>query len=693
MPFRSTTSSSQRSKHLASRRLYTYSLTYRCYCRASTGNTFTFPDSSDIEDEDYDFSDMEEGEQPSSEDGVSVESQSLKSSRAISAIDLTRDDSPVTSSAPIDLTGETPAEKRLMDLMAGRPGDIDDNADPVSNAVYAGNGPILVTSDDEGEEAHFSSDSDDSGSSDICGMENTENSETGDANDDVPMDGIVEEGQETHHLNNIERYTLATHDNHPVILSDLRTRIEASENIMDDDDNQSDFDLSEAGAAGIRALLEDGLLQNHENHSFFSEDENESSSVGPPSDDVTGLEISESPKHVTFARLPSEEASEMTSNFSLCQKKAVRAPVTVGDTNSQIGDLQWRGSQSFVVARQPSPSDAAMVKAAGPASSTAIRVAVANPVDVHHLASQDWRQHTAQYLGDKTGKHAFFAARELNKAQIHGTEKTNTQGSVHPVSETRTREEFQESKKQLSTESTATHREGKKRLPVQNGAPSGDASKFGFHKSTKGYRPSHSTAISALDFRKFVENNSCGTPLTQPAIPPLTSSSFLNDPSQVPVLDRAASPLPDMSSAVKYNESKTSMATISSISAPVQGGRSGFRIDDIIEESSIDQKAKDLKRKADEISDVIEQEVRIWASSPPVEVSNIATDMSVLDSQAATPDEASTIARNTNSDTSEHRPAKRLKKFAEVVGYVALGGAAVGAGMFSLLVATAPDFM
>jgi hypothetical protein len=45
------------------------------------------------------------------------------------------------------------------------------------------------------------------------------------------------------------------------------------------------------------------------------------------------------------------------------------------------------------------------------------------------------------------------------------------------------------------------------------------------------------------------------------------------------------------------------------------------------------------------------------------------------------------------SHAPEPRPVKRFKKLFENVGYAALGGVAVGAGLFSVLVATAPEFM
>ena len=659
------------------------------------------PDYSDIEDEeDYDPSDMEKIEQPSSEDGISMESQSLKSSRAISAIDLTRDDSPVASPAHVDLTGETPAEKKIMGLMASHPDDIDGNADPVSIPLYAGNNPILVDSDDEGDETHFSSESDDqsdeaggsndSESSDICDMDSDAASETVEANKNRPMEGAVE-GANGICLSNTERFALATHEKRPVLLSDLRARIEASDNIMDDDDAQSDFGLSEAGAEGIRALFEDGLLESHKDYPFFEEDANESTSTGP-FDGTRGIELNGSPKNISFASLPSEQAPDTASGASLYQNSAIADCAPVEGMASQIGDLQYRGPQSFATIRRPSPSDVVMVKTAGATTSNSVRVAVTNPVQAQNLMGQDWRQRTAQYLGDKTGKHAFFAARELNKAHIHGAENQagvpgqfDTRCSTDQALEIGNQDESQGIKRQRKCME-------KTRLDSKYQASFSNANEIDLEQSAGSYRPSHSTAINAVDFGKFLGFSGYANLLTKQALPPLTTSAFLDDPSQVPVLQRAASPLLDMTSAVKYNESKASMAALISNSAPPQSVRSGLRIDDIIEEPSLVEKSKDLKRKANEISDIIENESHIWASTE-VEVPGRAADLSVLESQVVAGGEASELTQFTKPDASEHHPAKRLKKFVEVAGYLALGGAAVGAGMFSLLVATAPDFM
>jgi len=52
-----------------------------------------------------------------------------------------------------------------------------------------------------------------------------------------------------------------------------------------------------------------------------------------------------------------------------------------------------------------------------------------------------------------------------------------------------------------------------------------------------------------------------------------------------------------------------------------------------------------------------------------------------------------TPAPSTNPAEPITRAPKRMKRFVEAVGYAALGGAAVGAGLFSVLVATAPDFL
>jgi hypothetical protein len=128
-----------------------------------------------------------------------------------------------------------------------------------------------------------------------------------------------------------------------------------------------------------------------------------------------------------------------------------------------------------------------------------------------------------------------------------------------------------------------------------------------------------------------------------------------------------------MTSAANYNTSKELMTA----SQP----RSRVSIDDIIESSSTQPEPTNLKRKADEISDAIELELRTRGNSSSPDIV-----------QDAIPKELPNPTLLQPYATDAH-PAKRFKKILENVGYAALGGVAVGAGLFSVLVVTAPDFV
>ncbi len=104
--------------------------------------------------------------------------------------------------------------------------------------------------------------------------------------------------------------------------------------------------------------------------------------------------------------------------------------------------------------------------------------------------------------------------------------------------------------------------------------------------------------------------------------------------------------------------------------------------------------AQSLKRKADDISDANDAELRIWAQSSTSSSDDQMGSGDVADSKApATVSSPGTETFLVAPDAPAPRPTKRLKKLLENVGYAALGGVAVGAGLFSVLVATAPEFL
>ncbi|KAF4632318.1 hypothetical protein G7Y89_g5809 [Cudoniella acicularis] len=658
------------------------SLDFVPYKTPNTG-TFAFPDSSEIDDEDeYGFSDGNmDDQEPSSEDDVSIEMQpSVKVSKAIHAIDLTMEDSPApTSSIRIDLTGEapveTPAENRIMGLMAGRPADIDNTADPVSIALYAGNHAILVDSEEEYGDDHFSSDSedqseindsDDSNSPDENEMLHNSESEDSDANEEVAIgedffdDTDVEDENED--MEPLTRFAIATETDRSILLADQAS---IEEDAMDDDDEGSDFGLSEAGEAGLRALFDDGTQ-----HSIS--DASEVSLSAKPSADskheaVEDLYTAEPQKPIVPSSQPTTKNSEVDSDF--CWSSPIKESLfTINAPDGTVPD-----APTLLTARQPSPSDAAMVKSALPKRTSQSM----DDVPIFQSQASNYGQ-LAQALGEKTGKHAFFEARENNKARVSATVEKKTD---------KTFERFVSPSFSLfSRDPPSQDNSQKPTFQVPRGP-------MGFGGRTSLYMGDSSAPTNTINFVKFGESSNTTTQATSsdvkldlgtfaPAIPQehnlVTVSShpciIPNIASPTQFSGRVPSPEYDMTSAVKFNESKAKSV------------RSRLSILDIIEDDTLEQapvksEAKvGGKRKAAEISNVIENEVRAWASSQ--------------ESEAAPPSFASHASGQQLAATSkpEERPAKRLKTFLERAVYAAVGGVAVGAGVFFSLVATAPNF-
>lgn len=318
----------------------------------------------------------------------------------------------------------------------------------------------------------------------------------------------------------------------------------------DGEDNQSELSLSEAGREGIQALFEDGLL---------------AKDGSPDLDDSNTQQI------------PVLDGS----NNKIAKPSSEQPPMGFFTVSSSR-------PESARVLRQPSPSDAAMVKPATATPSTLTKTST--PL------TSEWQGFGTASYEDKTRKTAFFEARLHNKAVFESVAGTSTDW----------------------TEPT-------------------------------------------LD-RTFTT--------AQPL-------SYLYDHSQAPPIpQRDVKPELDMTSAVTFNKSREALVASDNIIAP--GSRSGLSIRDIIEVPK--------KRKAEEISDVdSDEEVRMWASSPATNNEKPVTNVCEVVPIALRPALVSGVP--------EGRPIKRFKRFAERLGYAAIGGAAVGAGLFSVLVATAPDFL
>lgn len=616
-------------------------------------NSYTFPDSSDLEDEeDYDLSDdAEEGGHPSSEDDASIEMPlPIKLSHVISAIDLTVDEQPfVTSSTSIDLTGEDPVE---------------DHANNTANAVSAynyGKHPIVLESEDEDEDnfGDFPSDSEvqaeiadstESESSDeelllVEDYESIDDAE-GDVSDaedaDSVMEGstddLAEEASQTHFRSAVDGFPAVENGRYSYgYISE--SAVAASDDAVMDGDGESDYGLSDAGEEGIRALFEDGLLHSES-------DASEPASVEEPNVD------SEQPENDA-----AQIASPSVSYSHAWEGDAVGLLYKAATLNPPAKFAQIL-SRPFTGERQPSPSDAAMVKAAPH------KLPEQTPTDVpvFHLRSQTFGDLT-QKLGDKTGKHAFFEARENNKVKFGGR-VNDTSDTFKPT--------FSTSAGSFSNIPTPKDEPITGREPSSSHAANNQSNFVKFGEPFK-FTNSSSAAAKVDEFGMFSKRPDCSsllTPVTAPASErSVLSFDFLHQPRS---LKRARSPEYDMTSAVKFNESKA------------QSVRSKLSIHDIIENSSRELPLAPKigeKRKAGEISNVIEDEIREWASMDASKPSDVVSSTP----KAAEP-EAS------GSHANDQRPTKKLKTILERAAYAAVGGVAVGASLFFGLVATAPDF-
>jgi hypothetical protein len=494
------------------------------------------------------------------------------------AIDLTGDDSPVPSTilGPIDLTDEPALEERL----------------EVGLTQTSNSHPIEFSDSEAESDLDNIEDSASSNSSESLGSLDSDDSE------DVDMLGEIDSGSEAEDMDMTAEEALYMEDlsttNMPICGNSLTNEgLRKIADLMDDDDDDDDseFGLSEAGAEGLRALFETTQTLDVENPEPVA-------NTAPQLNEVASM------KSQGTLKLPSKWIPADLVPFPVPPPLIIRR-VGGAENLEKVGQPSTTNipSASVAIDRQPSPSDAAMVKTA-PVQATE---AASGSVPVFQQPNLSFGQ-LAQTLGDKTGKHAFFEAREKNKAQV----TTNWSGSTEHISSV---------------------------VP----------------------RPDDYMPLSYK--RKSAPFEQC-----KPGPQNLFCLLLLNHIARFPglnTIERAASPEYDMTSAVKFNESKAKAV------------RSRLSIHDIIENSLSPESPPQLearsgeKRKASEISD-IQEEVRAWATSP---------DIAVAKPQQTQQAQRSTLA-------SEGRPMKKLKTLMNRAAYVAAGGAV----LFFGLVATAPDF-
>jgi hypothetical protein len=585
--------------------------------------SYAVPDSSDEEDEDSNFSEVEMMGGRSSGDDVSIESVRPKMSRPIEAIDLTGDDMPQNINVS-QTSIAAPVPQKVQHIAAAPHPDISLQQLHRQSPEHIVAVQLDTDSDSDIDAPHVdeplsedellsSSDSDDElmsdGSSDLEEMpQNTSGHDNVEMQNEQGEIEIASSASSSpapsvtarHDGPAVSWQTRPPYDSMDIPESHVRTRLDVTEDNMqvcddDDDDDGSEFGLYAAGQEGLRALMDDGLLENAPVDPFV---ENKTEQAGHQS---TGA--SSGPWSHSFLSL--SNAPRMNDSAT-------------GPQGSRSWFSHYQGLD-----RQPSPSDAAMVKGAVAGSRTADASMSGND---EHLDGVP----TTKSLGDKTGKHAFFEAREDNRARLQAhTSEPEDSYNVPPPS-----------------------------VPE---AP---------------VRPVRSVRFAAPAERVIL------TPRRR-----LNASAEYNDvmesaPGKFPERCPAQSSqhvlltmLAESSTRVHpyYYSSDASPCAPESPVSEKHPVRSGLRIDDIIDGSS--SSGKPTKRKADEISEVLEHEVRTWASAveacnsteKPSTAASVVSEVSdLINVMDINPPVAVT------RDVESH-PAKRMKmrRFAEAVGYAA----------------------
>jgi hypothetical protein len=138
----------------------------------------------------------------------------------------------------------------------------------------------------------------------------------------------------------------------------------------------------------------------------------------------------------------------------------------------------------------------------------------------------------------------------------------------------------------------------------------------------------------------------------------------------------------------------TTQEMLDEASRPVTDIRSAVKIGDIIDPIAPETSVKSNKRKAEDISDAAEEEIKIWGEKGTLAWAAKVSDAPVPAGDTSKVEEAtSDVTTAAASASVAPRPAKRFKKFLERAGYAAAGGLTVGLAVFSTLVATAPDLV
>lgn len=323
------------------------------------------------------------------------------------------------------------------------------------------------------------------------------------------------------------------------------------------------------------------------------------------------------------------------------------------------------------VARQPSPSDAVL------------------PLSHRHHGSEDDSTVSAENLGRKWGKSDFFEAREHNKITISClTEPApSAEASLVPDAATKANNvvaedhclcgEFKGSEDRVASSATET---GNQTNLEQAQAISPEAeSEQNASRSVEMHAPQGPPASE----------------LTRNPWLLVSGEDFLKSPlHEAPAMDLATTHVAealDWTPASAYELHQYKQQNQARKEQETEACRNHMGISFAANSSAgLPKDSSKGKRKAAEISETTEQEELAWHdngdSMPPTAPSSPAMHLEPdvsLPSPPTTPQER---------DRADARPTKKIRKIAERVGYAALGGATVGAMVFTSLIYTAPSF-
>ena len=594
-------------------RLYLFldpKLMTECYRNKHETLTFACPDSSDI-DEGYDVSEEDKVEGPSSDDGVSMGSPQAKASHTVSAIDLTEDDD-VWTNREVDITiGPTSATKASRPTLAARSAAADDDVVEV---------PMTIVLDSDDEEGYAPSnfgyqtdetDSDGHGSSDENSFDDTFSSKH---NVDTGCHSVSPEIAQAFQMES-EQILCDTITSGDEIECDPASPVPESI-ISENGEVDSDLDLSDAEREGMQAFYD---LYETGNTKLLIETRTDGKKP-PEYYSVTKnfTHGSNAQERLACENLIREDGSKESLSFEYSSKHSLDQPSSI---------------------RQPSPSDAAMVKTTVAPTSM--------PVPVHHLPSDDWKEYAARTLQDLTNRRTNKAGYDFEPNPRPMQQTISLAERLYP---------------QITSDEEPKSMDLDELYPVAS-RPQVMADRVEHPSIALGKALRPTTPLS------FTENNA--------------EEEF--------VTDRQPSPFLDMTSAVRYNESKALMTgAIMDSTSPSR--RSRLSIDAIIHNATTPE-PEARKRKAEEISDVLESEVRAWGSSSPASLNPAIKSQNTTSEPQSLPQSepgpATQESSESTNNTRDQPTMKRLKKVAEGAAYIALGGV----GLFSILVATAPDFL